>query len=93
MLTGPHVVHNPPTRRLEIADTTVTALHLLGLAIPEDMDGKVIADALDPELLAKCPVRFGPAVGDAGDDGTDEIWSAEEVEMVSDRLRGMGYLE
>jgi predicted AlkP superfamily phosphohydrolase/phosphomutase len=92
MMSGPPVVRASSTRRLEIADTTVTALHLLGLPIPRDMDGEVIDDALALDFLARHPVVLGPAAGGIVD-GDRDVWNAEEVEMITDRLRDMGYLE
>jgi hypothetical protein len=44
-----------------IYDIAPTVLYLLGLAVPEDMEGEVLVDAFDPAWLEANPVRMGPA--------------------------------
>jgi predicted AlkP superfamily phosphohydrolase/phosphomutase len=76
-----------------IMDVTPTVLYLLGLEVPGDMDGKVIEDVLDEELLRNRPVvgSGGPAAPDAG--SPDETYSEDEAAVIEERLRSLGYLE
>ncbi len=47
-LGGEGVLLAPPSTSVSLVDVTPTALHLLGLAIPRDSDGRVLLEALDP---------------------------------------------
>jgi predicted AlkP superfamily phosphohydrolase/phosphomutase len=74
----------------QIVDVAPTALHLAGLPVPEDMDGRVLVDALLPEYADPASIHYGPPavrveVGEAG------FLSAEDQALVEERLRGLGY--
>jgi predicted AlkP superfamily phosphohydrolase/phosphomutase len=82
-----------PGHRLEgaaIIDLAPTVLHLMGLPVPEDMDGKVLAEALEPAFLAAHPIRSEPA----------SPWTLEEPAgltrdeegAIIETLRGLGYV-
>jgi hypothetical protein len=62
----------------------------LGLDVPGVMDGRVLTDALSPELLASHPVRVG-------DDGatatiTDAVYTDDEEAGMAAHLEELGYL-
>ncbi len=80
------VVLDPP----HLADVLPTALHLLGVALPDDLDGRVIEEALEPAWLAAHPVRL-TTVGGA-DDGRVALGEDDEGEMRK-FLQGLGYVE
>jgi hypothetical protein len=69
-----------------------TLLYLLGEPVPADLEGRVLVEALRPELLDarppayddSAPVEFEPQRAQLEEEG------AAEVER---RLRGLGYLE
>lgn len=78
----------------DVLDLYPTMLYLLGLPVPEDVTGKVLLDALDPEFVRQHPVRtiptyetLGPARGLPG--GRRES-GQDEREL--DKLRSLGYL-
>ncbi|MBN1825290.1 MAG: alkaline phosphatase family protein [Candidatus Eisenbacteria bacterium] len=75
---------------LSIADVTPTVLHVFGLGVPEDMDGRVIEAALRPDWLRENPVRFRPPYERARPEELD-LDDAERREII-DRLKGMGYV-
>ncbi|HEX3127828.1 MAG TPA: alkaline phosphatase family protein [Thermoanaerobaculia bacterium] len=77
-----------------ILDLYPTMLYLLGLPVPQDVTGKVLLDALDPEFVRHHPVRtvptletLGPAEGLPG--GRRES-GQDEREL--DKLRSLGYI-
>lgn len=77
-----------------VLDLYPTMLYLLGLPVPEDVTGKVLVDALDPEFVRRHPVRtiptyetLGPARGLPG--GRRES-GQDEREL--DKLRALGYI-
>ncbi len=59
MLRGPAT---STTGRLEKAfnlmDITPTILYLLGQTLPEDFDGKIMDDAIDPEFIRRRPAQY-----------------------------------
>jgi predicted AlkP superfamily phosphohydrolase/phosphomutase len=73
-----------------LADVLPTALHLLGAPLPDDLDGRVIAEALEPAYLAAHPVRV--AARAAGVEERERLPSDEEGEMRK-FLQGLGYVE
>jgi arylsulfatase A-like enzyme len=74
-----------------LGDILPTALHLAGVAIPDDIDGAVLADALAPEYLASHPVATTAVRAGDGDDG-DALSAGEEQEMRK-FLQDLGYIE
>lgn len=91
--TGLIILHGdsiPSGRRVNanLIDVAPTVLCLLGVPIPDDMDGKVIAEALQPHFLRDHPPAYRPPrpVERCAD-------SRAEDEEVSDRLRQLGYID
>lgn len=80
-------VQNP-----RLIDIAPTLLHLLGVPVPEDMDGHVLEDVFQPEFLAAHPVRSGAASGVSAGDRPGG-YTAEESAKVEERLQALGYLE
>ncbi len=73
-----------------IIDVYPTILYLLDEAIPDDVDGDVLRDAVDPELLRTREIRKSAAEGEKATVG-DQIYSEEEDELVKERLKSLGY--
>ena len=72
-----------------LADVLPTALHLLGVPLPDDLDGRVVEEALDPAYLAAHPVSLTAARhGDGG--MTHEQDDEAEIRRF---LQGLGYVE
>jgi len=74
----------------DIADLAPTILHLLGYAVPADMDGRVMADALPADYLPQYPIRFTEAGPTTADE--DSGFSRSEAGEVAERLKQLGYL-
>ena len=75
-----------------LIDLAPTILHLLGVSVPEDMDGRVLTDAFRPEFLAQNSVQSGAATGTSGGDRASG-YTDEESAKVEERLQALGYLE
>jgi len=77
-----------------ILDLAPTILYLMNLPVPDDMDGRVLTDA----LTTSRPVEYRPAgpsaalrTGPPGDEAEAGL-SVEETAEVEERLRALGYL-
>ena len=86
---GNHIRHGTVSGA-QIVDVAPTILHLLDLPVPEDMDGHVLLDCLDDDLISTRPVRY--AAPGREDSGGEKGYSDEENEELRERLRGLGYL-
>jgi predicted AlkP superfamily phosphohydrolase/phosphomutase len=75
----------------EIADIAPTVLFLRDAPIPEDVDGKLLSDAFDDNLLSSREVKRGGT--SVSGEGPETGYSAEEEAEVRDRLQALGYVE
>ncbi len=77
----------------QIQDMAPTILHLMGLPVPEEMDGQVLRPAFTEGHQAAHPLRIskGPAKTDDGPPG-EAPYSEEEEQEIKERLRGLGYM-
>jgi predicted AlkP superfamily phosphohydrolase/phosphomutase len=100
-LDGVFALASGPARRghelsgARIIDVAPTVLYLMGLPIPEDMDGRPLLEALDPDFVARHPLKHesnGHAPG-PGPRAPETVFSAEEEELIARRLQAMGYIE
>jgi predicted AlkP superfamily phosphohydrolase/phosphomutase len=81
-LQKPQVSFSP-----RLLDLAPTILHLLGLPVPDDMDGRVLQ-----EILAEPrEIRFEAA--DACVPQQKMEYNTEETELIEQRLKGLGYIE
>jgi predicted AlkP superfamily phosphohydrolase/phosphomutase len=76
-------------------DLAPTILHLMGEPVPAGMDGRVLTEALLPEYasLTQKQVRTGSEVFSPppASLANDEL-SDQDLELIADRLRGLGYV-
>jgi len=93
--SGPGVVRTPTvenrrhTVRAHIADCAPTILAMLGLRIPDDMEGRVITDIFEkPPVIETEAARTGTALSQV-----DEVYSEKDLQQVTERLSDLGYLE
>jgi predicted AlkP superfamily phosphohydrolase/phosphomutase len=79
----------------KIVDVTPTVLYLMGLPIPDDMDGKVLVEAIDPDFLAANPIRYESTEDGAVSevDNAPRGFSKDESEMIARRLQALGYIQ
>jgi len=73
----------------DLADMTPTALAMLGVNVPDDMEGHVVAEVFDP------PIEYGSeATSDTGGSASEEAaFTREDQKLLTERLRDLGYLE
>jgi predicted AlkP superfamily phosphohydrolase/phosphomutase len=93
MAVGPGIRAGALAEAPSIEDVAPTVLYLLGLSVPEDMDGRVLTELFPLELLAARPVQRG-AAGKAGPETPSRSpYSEAEARQIEHRLRDLGYLE
>ena len=72
-----------------IVNMTPTVLAMMGLNLPDDMEGRVMSEIFDP------PIEIGTeSAGQVSEASTDSaVYSAREEELLTQRLMDLGYLE
>jgi predicted AlkP superfamily phosphohydrolase/phosphomutase len=93
IMTGNHVRPGAGAQRASILDITPTVLYLLGLPVGEDMEGRVLQEAIDPAFLATNPPRRIPTheVGPR-DPLPPPAVPTQADERIKERLKSLGYL-
>ncbi len=94
---GIFLAHGPairPGRRVDaqIGDLAPTILHLAGAPVPADLDGRVLAEALDAGWLAAHPVQMTETSTAASPAAATNIYSDEEEALLAKHLAALGYL-
>jgi arylsulfatase A-like enzyme len=77
---------------LRITDVFPSVLGLMGLEIPEDVDGRIPDQLFTDEFLQAHPVRRGPASSQTKRQPVEEDGREGDGEVM-DRLKSLGYLE
>lgn len=74
-----------------LIDLAPTVLHLLGDAVPKDMDGRVLTELFTEDFAASRTIRSrDPAEGPGGDAPTK--MTPEDEATILERLKGLGYI-
>lgn len=87
---GPGIRSEKPQREISIIDVAPTILHLVGLPIPDNMDGRVIEEVLDPAIV-NWPVSITRSEQPDRHESAS-VYDDAEQGMIEERLRDLGYL-
>ena len=97
--SGVLIMRGPPFRRghaciegARLVDMAPTLLHLMGQKIPDDMDGRVLMDAFDPEFAQRHSAE-SCSTADTSGEGGDKSYSTEEAKQIEARLKALGYID
>ncbi len=89
---GRHINKGTTIEGARIVDLAPTILYRMGLPVPDDMDGQILAELFEEGFLGShTPVMARtsePAV-----QGLHCLEQAEDSEVILERLRGLGYLD
>jgi predicted AlkP superfamily phosphohydrolase/phosphomutase len=91
---GPVLKRNVIIEDAQLIDLAPTILHLLGAAVPDDTDGRVLEDAVEPAFLASHPIKTHattPVISNS--DETMGSCTSEEAAKIEERLQALGYLD
>jgi len=92
MMRGKMLKRGYSVKRAHIMDLAPTILYAMGLPIPDDMDGKVLADVFDTSLLKENPIAYCDCKKAATEKEVPTPYSEEQEREVKDRLKDLGYL-
>jgi predicted AlkP superfamily phosphohydrolase/phosphomutase len=73
---------------LKIVDLAPTILYLMGIEIPEDMDGRVLKEIIKDDFLKQHSVNYGVSSRIEDRQGT---YGEEDAEKIKENLRNLGY--
>ncbi len=95
ILSGPAIRKGAHLEQATVLDILPTLLHLQGLPVADDMSGRVLTEALDPDLLARSPVRSIATYETSPlHDPDAPIVADEEMDRaLLEKLRILGYIE
>ncbi|HEY3395877.1 MAG TPA: alkaline phosphatase family protein [Lacipirellulaceae bacterium] len=99
-LDGVFIASGGPVRRgvafnnARIIDVAPTVLHLMGAPIPDDMDGRVLDEALDEDFLSSRQVQLEGVDAGLYEELCDEVhvFTEDESELIARRLQALGYI-
>lgn len=93
VVAGPGIAALGRQAEKPIESLAPTILCLLGLPIPDGMDGAPVLDFLTPEKRAATPVTYVPDTDPTSASEDDAYASEEDRAQVEARLRALGYVE
>ncbi len=91
IMRGPGVRAGHKLPGAQLVDLAPTILAALGVPIPSDMDGEVLADVFEPDLRETIQVHFQTPQDDSARPASD--LSQQEEREILERLRGLGYVD
>jgi predicted AlkP superfamily phosphohydrolase/phosphomutase len=89
--SGPVIKNINSLEGARIIDLAPSILFLLGEKVPDDMDGRVLAEIINDDFLSSHLVRFGSSEIDDEEKMSD--YSEAEENYIRDKLKGLGYIE
>jgi predicted AlkP superfamily phosphohydrolase/phosphomutase len=96
MLSGGPIRQDLAFTGAKIVDVAPTVLYLMGLPVPDDMDGRVLTEAIDEDFLELNPVRRENLDEEFDEDAVDDSrqsFTEQESELIARRLQALGYIQ
>jgi len=76
-----------------LVDMAPTLLYLMGQKVPDDMDGRVLTEAFEPEFAQRHTAQYAETSGGAVGEAENKSYSAEEAAQIEARLKALGYID
>lgn len=93
LIKGNGVKKDYKIKDAKITDLTPTILHIMGLSVMDDMDGKVLEEVFENGLTEKNKVVYRKAESKDLESNEEMILSKDDEEKIKERLRGLGYID
>lgn len=98
MMSGGPIVAGTALGGVNIVDVAPTVLYLMGESVPDDMDGRVLLEALDDDFVLTHPVHYEAVDAPSGDqespdDSARMTFTDDESELIAQRLQALGYIK
>lgn len=90
--TGPPFRPGAQPEAASLLDIAPTVLHLLGVPVPADMDGRVLSELLDPSFQPASADESSPPAPPTDADAVPVAYTEEEDAAIQQRLADLGYL-
>jgi predicted AlkP superfamily phosphohydrolase/phosphomutase len=87
---GPRIRPGSTVNHGQVLDLAPTLLYMLGLPIPRDMDGRVLTEVFEKPFVDQYPATYSEPTDEHPT--CEENFSAEEEELIRERLQDLGYL-
>jgi predicted AlkP superfamily phosphohydrolase/phosphomutase len=99
-LNGIFLAHGKNTRKgikiggANIMDLAPTILSLMGIPVPDDMDGKVLNSIFNDSVSGSLPLSYDRKTYDRGETLSPEFkeYTEEEARQIESRLKSLGYI-
>lgn len=92
VFSGKHIKKGVKLKGAEIIDIAPTILYMMGIPIPEDLDGKVLLDIFEKVFVDAYPITYlKHPEEDRSQDGVS-TYTEEEERLLRKRLEDLGYL-
>lgn len=76
-----------------VMDVPATLLHLCGVPVPNDWDGRSLTETFNPAFLAAHPLTCQPGDAETAVTFDDGLYSDEENDEIFSHLRALGYVD
>ena len=90
--TGPGIKPGTIVTGAQLEDVAPTLLYLLGEPIPKDMDGRALTEIVEEDFRKTHEIKYREVEADSPVD-EESGYSAEEEEIIHERLKGLGYMD
>lgn len=93
------ILHGPQIKRhiiqqASVLDVTPTILYLLGLPVAQDMDGKVVLEALQPQFVTERPIALIPTFENRmAESEKREIVDSQANQEELENMKALGYIQ
>lgn len=78
----------------DIMDLAPTVLHILGLPVPRDMDGRILKEIFDPDFWKAHPPTYSEAsLEEKRSEPPMQDYNDEEKREITDMLKDLGYID
>lgn len=91
-IKGKSIKQGTEINNARIIDLAPTVLYLLGLPIPDDMDGRILREVFDNNISTSS-IKYEKVASELNKETECGIYSKAESDEIAKRLKSLGYIE